>query len=145
MRHIPPERYHKTVVGAKTSVFLFAQFAWFAAIDFFNKAAASVLIYLAGGCGGVYPEATRPGKRPMRKGKIRLWPLAPVLVGVCAAGWWAGAFCGTEAALAYSHRGPHDFNFFRDGKALVGQAMHYFPDCTVWDVPGLHRIGRRCG
>lgn len=83
----------------------------------------------------------------MRKGKIRLWALAPVVVAVCAAGWWAGTFCGTEAAAAYSHRGPHDFNFFRDGKSLVRRAKHYFPDwttdLTAWD--GYRRLSRWCG
>jgi len=83
----------------------------------------------------------------MRKGKIRLWDLAPVLVAVCAAGGWAGAFCGTEAASAYSHRGPHDFNFFRDGKSLVQQAMYCFPDwttdLTAWK--GYRRTSRWCG
>ncbi len=83
----------------------------------------------------------------MRRGKIRLWALAPVLVAVCAAGWWAGGFCGTEAAAGYYHRGPNDFNFFRDGKALLGEvgafpgwdnrkfAGHYFP--WWWGLSGL--------
>ncbi len=79
----------------------------------------------------------------MRKGKIRLWALAPALVAVCAAGAWAGAFCGTGAASKYGYLGYDVFNFFGDAKSLVRHARH-FPDWDVWQASG-RRVGKWCG
>lgn len=80
----------------------------------------------------------------MRKAKIRLWALAPVVVAVCAAGWWAGAFCGSGAAKKYASLDYESFDFFDDAKTLVRRARD-FPDWEVWFESGDRRLGRRCG